>query len=134
MKSSTRQHLWAIGAGLLFVIVATTLVDILLHVVGVFPPMGAPLDDRLSWIALSYRILITIGAGYLTAAKAPSEPMKHALILGVLGTLLGGLGVAATWGREMGPSWYPISLMVLAIPECWLGGKIYLARSGQSSA
>jgi len=25
----------------------------------------------------------------------------------------------------MGPAWYPISLAVLAIPECWVGGKLY---------
>jgi len=99
--------------------------------VGVFPPMGAPLDDRLSLIALSYRIPITIGGAYLTARLAPSEPMKHALILGGIGTLLGGLGVMATWGKGMGPAWYPLSLMVLAIPECWLGGKLFLARAGR---
>lgn len=131
MQSSTGRHVWAILAGLLFTIVVTTLVDILLHAVDVFPPMGAPLDDGLSLIALSYRIPITIGGAYLTARKAPSEPMKHALILGAIGTVLGGIGVMATWGKGMGPSWYPISLMVLAIPECWLGGKLFLARSGR---
>lgn len=131
MTSATKRHLWAIGAGLLVVIVGTTLVDMLLHAVGVYPPMGAALDDRRSAIALAYRIPITIGAAYLTAAKAPSEPMKHALVLGVIGTVLGALGVAATWGKGLGPAWYPIALAALAIPQCWVGGKLYLARSGR---
>jgi len=120
---------WAIVAGVLVIIVVTTLVDVLLHLVHVFPPMGQPLDDRLSLIASSYRIVITIAGAYLTAKLAPANPMKHALILGVVGTLLGLVGVAATWGKGMGPTWYPVSLAVLAIPECWLGGLLHARRS-----
>jgi hypothetical protein len=35
----------------LLIIVVTTVVDIALHALGVFPPMGKPLDDRLSVLA-----------------------------------------------------------------------------------
>jgi hypothetical protein len=58
--------------------------------------------------------------------------MKHALILGVVGVVLGVAGLLATWNRGMGPHWYPIALVVLAIPQCWAGGKIFEARSGAS--
>ena len=126
MTPSTRKSIWAVVAGVLFTIVVTTLVDILLHLVHVFPPMGQPLDDRLSAIALSYRIPITIAGAYLTAKLAPTRPMKHAMILGVVGTVLGGLGVVATMGKDLGPAWYPVSLAVLAIPLCWIGGRLYL--------
>ena len=125
MTAATKQSIWAVVAGVLFTIVVTTLVDIVLHVVHVFPPMGQPLDDRLSAIALSYRIPITIAGAYLTARVAPGNPMKHAMILGVVGTALGGLGVVATLGKNMGPAWYPVSLAVLAIPLCWIGGRLY---------
>jgi hypothetical protein len=128
MTAATKQSIWAVVAGVLFTIVVTTLVDILLHVVHVFPPMGQPLDDRLSAIALSYRIPITIAGAYLTARLAPGNPMKHAMILGVVGTALGGLGVVATLGKNMGPAWYPVSLAVLAIPLCWIGGRLYLGQ------
>ena len=124
MTPSTRKSIWAVVAGVLFTIVVTTLVDILLHLVHVFPPMGQPLDDRLSAIALSYRIPITIAGAYLTAKLAPARPMKHAMILGVVGTALGGLGVVATMGKDLGPAWYPVSLAVLAIPLCWIGGRL----------
>ena len=126
MTPSTRKGIWAVVAGVLFTIVVTTLVDILLHLVHVFPPMGQPLDDRLSAIALSYRIPITIAGAYLTAKLAPARPMKHAMILGVVGTALGGLGVVATMGKDLGPAWYPVSLAVLAIPLCWIGGRLYV--------
>lgn len=128
MTPSTRKGIWAVVAGVLFTIVVTTLVDILLHLVHVFPPMGQPLDDRLSAIALSYRIPITIAGAYLTAKLAPANPMKHAMILGVVGTALGGLGVVATLGKNMGPAWYPVSLAVLAIPLCWIGGLLYVRQ------
>ena len=57
--------------------------------------------------------------------------MKHAMMLGVIGTVLGLVGVAATWNLGLGPRWYPIALAVLAIPECWAGAKIYERQSGK---
>jgi hypothetical protein len=51
--------------------------------------------------------------------------MKHAMILGYVGVALGLFGVAATWNLGLGPRWYPVLLVVLAIPQCWLGGKLY---------
>ncbi len=129
MSGTLGRSTWAIVAGILVIIVVTTLVDVLLHVLNVFPPMGQPLDDRLSLIASSYRIPITIAGAYLTARLAPANPMKHALILGVVGVGLGLVGVMATWGKEMGPMWYPVSLPILSIPECWLGGLLHARRT-----
>jgi hypothetical protein len=51
-------------------------------------------------------------------------PLKDALILGVVGTILGTMGVVATWGKGLGPTWYPIALAVLAVPQCWAGGRL----------
>jgi hypothetical protein len=126
-----KKSIWAVVAGVLFIIIVTTLIDIALHALGVFPPMDQPLDDKLSLLATSYRIVISIGGAWLTARLAPAKPMKHALILGLVGTVLGLVGVVATWNRGLGPRWYPIALAVLAIPQCWVGGKLYEMRSGK---
>jgi hypothetical protein len=126
-----RKSVWAVVAGVLFIIIVTTVIDIALHALGVFPPMDQPLDDKLSLLATSYRIVISIGGAWLTARLAPANPMKHALILGLVGTVLGLVGVVATWNRGLGPRWYPIALAVLAIPQCWAGGKLYEMRSGR---
>jgi hypothetical protein len=126
-----KKSIWAVVAGVLVIIIVTTVVDIALHALGVFPPMDQPLDDRLSVLATSYRIVISIGGAWLTARLAPAKPMKHALILGLVGTVLGLVGVVATWNRGLGPRWYPIALAVLAIPQCWVGGKLYEMRSGK---
>ena len=65
----------------------------------------------------------------LTARLAPGKPLKHALILGYLGVALGLVGVIATWNKGLGPHWYPIALVVLAVPQSWVGGKLYEARA-----
>jgi hypothetical protein len=126
-----KKSIWAVVAGMLVIIVVTTLVDIVLHLARVFPPMDQPINDSLALLATSYRIVISVGGAWLTARLAPEKPMKHALILGLVGTVLGLVGVVATWNRGLGPRWYPIALAVLAIPQCWVGGRLYLMRSGK---
>jgi|SRR5436190_20835416 len=119
------RSIWAVVAGLLFVVIVSTLVDMALHAAKVYPPMDQPLDDRLALLATAYRFVISVAGAWLTARLAPQNPMKHALILGVIGTILGLAGVIATWNAGLGPRWYAIALMVLAVPQCWLGGKLY---------
>ena len=127
----SRQSVWAVVAGVLVIIVVTTLVDILLHVTGVYPPMGQPMDDALALLASSYRIVIGVGGAWLTARLAPNKAMKHAMVLGYVGVVLALVGVVTTWNLGLGPRWYPISLVVLAVPQCWAGGKIYEMQSGK---
>jgi hypothetical protein len=117
----------AIAAGVLFIIVVTTLVDVVLHAVGVYG-LNQPLTNGLAVLATSYRIVISVAGAWLTARLAPQSPMKHALILGVVGTILGLVGVFVARKMAMGPNWYPIALTVLAIPQCWAGGKLYERR------
>jgi hypothetical protein len=118
----------AIVAGVVVIIAVTTAIDALLHAAGVFPPLGVEITDTQGLIALSYRIVITIAGAYLTASLAPSAPMRHALILGIVGTVLGTAGAIATLSKHLGPDWYPISIAVLAIPECLVGGKLRALR------
>jgi hypothetical protein len=126
-----RRSLWAIAAGVLVAIVVTTLVDIALHFARVFPPIDQPIDDRLALLATSYRIPISIGGAWLTTRLAPGNPMKHVMILGGLGVIVGLVGVVATWNMGLGPRWYPIALVVLAIPQSWIGGRIYQMQRGE---
>ncbi len=125
----TKQSIWAVVAGVLVSIVVTTLVDLVLHLAHVFPPIKEPINDALALLATSYRIVISVAGAWLTARLAPNRPLQHALILGYLGVVLGLVGVIATWNKGLGPRWYPIALVVLAVPQCWVGGKIYEARS-----
>ena len=125
------KSVWAVVAGVLVIVIGSTLVDIVLHAIGVYPPMEQPLTDALALLATSYRIVISLGGAWLTARLAPQKPMKHAMILGYVGVALGLSGLAATCNLGLGPRWYPIALVVLAIPQCWLGGKIYEMQSAK---
>ena len=120
-----KASIWAVVAGVLFVLVVTTVVDMALHAAKVFPAMGQPMNDALALLATSYRIVITVAAAWLTAKLAPEKPLKHAMILGYVGIVLGSVGLVATWNLGLGPRWYPIALVVLSVPQCWVGGKLY---------
>ena len=123
-----KKSIWAVLAGFLVIVLVSTLVDVILHAMGAYPPWDQPIDDKLSALATAYRVLISIGGAYLTARMAPEKPMKHALILGAIGIFFGSLGAVATWNKGLGPHWYPVALVVLAVPQCWLGAKLYLMR------
>ena len=127
-----KKSIWAVFAGVLFIIVVTTLVDIGLHATGVYPPWDKPIDDGLALLATSYRVVISVIGAWLTARLAPAKPMKHALILGCVGVVLGLIGLAATWNAGLGPRWYPVALVVLAIPQCWVGGKLYEMQAAKA--
>jgi uncharacterized membrane protein len=132
MNPGTKRSIWAVVAGLLSIIIVTTIVDVVLHTMNVFPPMNQPINDAHALLATSYRVVISIAGAYLTARLAPNRPLRHAMILGYIGVVLGLVGVLATWNLGLGPRWYPIALVVLAIPQCWAGGKIWEMKAANS--
>lgn len=128
------RSIWAVVAGALLIIVASTLVDVALHLAGVYPAVGEPLTHGLALLASSYRLVIGVAGGWLAARLAPRAPMRHALILGGVGILLGLVGLVLTWNAGLGPRWYPISLVLLALPQCGLGGWIFERMSRRRGA
>jgi len=118
------RSVWAVLAGVLFIVVASVLVDLVLHATGVYPGAGRPLDDRLALLATAYRVAIGVGGAWLAARLAPHGPMRHAMIVGYVGAVLALVGLAATWNLGLGPRWYPVALVVLAVPQSWAGGRI----------
>lgn len=120
------KSIGAVLAGFITVVVLSIATDLLLETIGVFPPATEP-AAYVTWmlaLALVYRTVYTVAGGYVTARLAPNKPMKHAIILGLIGIVAGTAGLIATWGLTT-EYWYPIALVVLALPSTWLGGKIY---------
>jgi len=115
----------ALLAGFFGVVVLSLGTDQVLHVLNVYPPWGQPMHEpRLNLLALSYRIVYTVLGSYIAARLAPRNPMRHALILGVIGFVVGSAGAFATIPMNLGPAWYPIAIAVTAIPCAWVGGKL----------
>ena len=120
------RSLGAVVAGLLIIFVLSLGTDVVMHATGVFSPWFKPMAGPLWVFALAYRSVYAVFGSYVTARLAPNNPMKHALLLGVIGTVLSVAGVAATWnaGPEYGPKWYSIALVASALPCAWLGGRL----------
>ena len=120
----------AVFAGFATVVALSLGVDELLHLLQVYPPWNEPMPQPgLNLLALSYRIVITIGAAALTARLAPHRPMKHVWVFGGIGLLLGSIGVIVTLPMHLGPAWYPILIAATALPCAWLGGRLALRGS-----
>lgn len=121
----TLKSIGAIFAGFVTVFVLSTVTDLILEKLGVFPPQQQGLF--VTWmliLALAYRTVYTIFGGYVTAKLAPTRPMKHVFILASIGTVAATVGLVATWGKGLGPEWYPIILAAFAFPSVWLGGRL----------
>jgi len=89
----------------------------------VLPAMNtAEASPPLLVLALAYRVLFGVVGGYVTARLAPMRPVMHAVILGVIGTVLGAIGGSVMW--RLGNHWYPIARAVLAVPQSWVGARL----------
>jgi hypothetical protein len=117
-------------AGFLAVVILSIGTDVALRAAGIFPPLEQRVRDALLLLATAYRTIYSIGGSYIAARLAPSRPMRHALVLGVLGLVAGTAGAIATWngGPAYEPKWYPLALIALAMPAAWVGGKLYGGR------
>ena len=114
----------AIVAGFFVVVILSIGTDVVLHQLGIFPPLGQRMADRLFVWATIYRTLYGILGSYITARLAPDRPMWHAMVGAVIGMILGSVGAAVTWNKDLGPHWYSIALVVTGIPCAWIGGRI----------
>jgi hypothetical protein len=132
MKTNTFSSIVAVGAGFFTTAALSIGTDAALHALGVFPPSGQPMSDALFVLATMYRVVYTVCGGYITARLAPERPMRHVIVLGCVGLAVATIGVLATWNRpELGPKWYPILLVVTALPCVWLGGRMYGSHGGR---
>jgi hypothetical protein len=115
----------AIFLGFVAVVVLSLGTDQIMHVLGVYPPWEEPMHDTgLLVLALSYRMIYTVIGGLIAAWLAPDAPMRHAVILGLIGLVPGGAGVIAAAAMDLGPLWYPIAIALTGLPCCCLGGVL----------
>lgn len=95
-------------------------VDVALQAVGVFPAAG----EGPYALALAYRLAFAVVGGWVTARLAPSSPMEHGWILGVVGVVFASLGAAAQWNA--GHHWYSLAIVVLSLPATLAGARRFV--------
>ena len=113
------------------VAVLSTVTDLAFYAFGVIPE-GPLFDIPILLLAFGYRTIYTIAGGYVVARLAPQRPMLHAVILGLIGLVLGSIG--AIVNAALGPAWYAWGIVVEALPCIWLGAQIYISQSARRLA
>jgi hypothetical protein len=126
---STRigRSIGAVLAGAIAGIVLSIGTDMVLRAAGILPPLGQRVADPLLLVATAYRTVYGVAGSYIAARLAPDRPMLHALVLGAIGLAANLAGTVVTWnkGPAFGPHWYPLTLIVLAMPTAWAGGRLH---------
>lgn len=118
------RSIGAVFAGMLAGMALSIGTDVLLHAAGIMPALGGRVSNSLLLLATAYRTVYSIAGSYLAARLGPYRPMAHAMALGVVGFIVCIVGAVVTWnkGPAFGPHWYPIALVVTALPCAWLSG------------
>jgi len=130
LNKSTFKSIGAVLAGFVTVFVLSIATDFVLESLGIFPPLGTGLF--ITWmllLALVYRCVFTVIGGFVTAKLAPKNPMRHAIVLGAIGIVAGIIGTIVGW--DLSAHWYPIALIITALPCTLLGGKLFEAKKGK---
>ena len=116
MTKKTFKSIAAVLAGFIIVVILSVGTDFVLESLHIFPPQSEPLSYT------SPMLMYALG-GYVTARLAPDRPGLHAVILGIVGIVAGTIGMSVAW--DLSPHhWYPIALVVTALPCTWLGGRL----------
>jgi hypothetical protein len=131
-KMKTLKSIGAVVAGFLVVALLSVITDSILETAGIFtPPEAGFFTPWMLVTALIYRCIYTVLGGYITALLAPARPMRHVIILGSIGTVLAIVGTIVGW--NLSAHWYPIALVITALPCTWLGGKLKKNKTAVST-
>lgn len=127
-----RRSVGAVILGFVAVALLSLGTDLVLHMLKVYPPWGDSMPQpELNLLALSYRIVYGVLGGYIAAKLAPRNPVRHAVILGVIGLVVASALAIATIPMNLGPAWFPIAIAITALPCSWLGGTLYQRGQGK---
>ena len=116
----------AVFAGFAAIAVLSTIADAAMHAAGIYPDTAQGSSDSLFGMALAYRTLFGVIAGFIAAALAPNHPMRHAVVLGGIGVAVSTAGAVAMW--NVGPHWYPIAVALICLPSAMIGASLQLKR------
>lgn len=118
------RSVMAIVVGFLFIGLLAFGADAVLRgaMPGAFDATGRMTSVSVLLLTLAYVGVFAIAGCWLAARLAPDRPMRHALILGMLGLVFNIAGSYAMW--HTAPAWYHAIAIALVMPYAWIGGRI----------
>jgi hypothetical protein len=137
MNKNTFKSIGAVLAGILIPAILATITDTILEKTGVFPSIEhqQQYGFNVVWmnlLALFYRFGFSVLGGFVTAKLAPSKPMRHIVILGIIATVVGIISNIAVASMpetaNVLPVWFSVVMILMAFPSIWLGGKLALKK------
>ena len=97
-----------------------------------FDAAGTPTTTAMMLVQLLYvGVYATFGC-WLAGRLAPSRPMAHALVVGVLGLALNVPSAMAL--RDTHPMWYLVVGIATTMLWAWLGGRLADSRASAPAA
>ncbi|ABG59587.1 hypothetical protein [Cytophaga hutchinsonii] len=133
MNKTTLKSIGAILAGFITGAALSMAADFIMEKTGMMSMQHFKQSSpAILLLVIGYRFVFNVLGCYLAARLAPGKPMKHALIIGVIGTVLSIVGTVAMW--DMAIPFYNITIIVMSLPSAWLGGKLFLQTQGKSEA
>lgn len=118
------RSVWAILAGFILIGILSFGTDAIMRAMSpwAFDANGGTTNLPILLVSMLYSAVYGVVGCYVAARLAPSNPMKHAMILGVIGLFAAGAANYAVWGHV--PNWFVIINMLLVLPLAWLGGRL----------
>lgn len=112
----------AILVGFFLIGALATAGDVLVRqlVPSAYDPAGRMTSLPLLALTQAYVALFAITGCYVCARLAPHHPLRHAMILGVLGLLFNVYGSYARWNDV--PVWFHVVGLALTLPYAYVGG------------
>jgi hypothetical protein len=128
------RSLLAVITGFLLIATLSVGTDMVLRmaVPSLFEVDGSTTSAPILLLTIAYVGLYATLGCYLAARMAPSAPMRHALVLGVLGLAFNVAGAVSIWAQY--PVWYHVMSLLLVMVWAWLGGRMREQEAPQSSS
>ncbi len=129
MVSSIASVVWGYLAMAVIVMAGTALVAALMlpgGIAGARKMEGHPPRNYLySNLALSFAAGLC--GGWITARRAPQNPMRHSALLAIFLLAMSALSARTQASRQ--PRWYPVTIAVIGVLGVLLGGVLETASS-----
>ena len=128
MKNKLLKNTGAVLLGFLIAVVLSLVTDLILSKTGIMKTN--PFNDNPAWlivVIIIYRCIYNTIGSYFTAKYAAMRPLRLAMIGGFIGLALSIVGLIVMW--DVPPHWYPITLILLALPCAWTGGKLFESKN-----